>query len=197
MNYKDYPYLFHMIEIKQADWDLLPVVPDGKDAVNVSPALEKRLTELDYIDGVLDIVIFKTTGVKDTNWAATGPVVGVDGVTRRWVYLHLFKQGQPTLNWLHPSFTAHELVVGDVLKTIGDLGAKIVRFDANSVLGTERVADNSTNARSTFHPLSAVSTQILAMTVRKLGGYSYEENTINSKTLYHFPSPSLPPSKPH
>lgn len=125
-------------------------------------------------------------GVKDTNWAVTGEVVGVDGVTRRWVYLHLFKQGQPTLNWLHPSFTTHELVVGDLLKTISDLGAKIVRFDANSLLGTERIADDSIHAKSLFHPLSAVSTQLLAMTVRKLGGYSYEENSILTRTLYVF-----------
>jgi len=183
MNYKDYPYLYHMIEIKPQDWNLLPNVPEGKDAVNVSPALEKKLAELDYIDGVIDIVIFKTTGVKETNWAVTPPVLGVDGVTRRWVYLHLFKQGQPTLNWLHPSFTTHELVVGDLLKTFNDLGAKIVRFDANSLLGTERIADNSLSAKSVFHPLSALTTQQLAMTVRKLGGYSYEENSILSQTL--------------
>lgn len=183
MNYKDYPFLYHMIEIKPQDWNLLPNVPEGKDAVNVSPALEKKLAELDYIDGVIDIVIFKTTGVKETNWAVTPPVLGVDGVMRRWVYLHLFKQGQPTLNWLHPSFVTHQLVVGDIVKTFSDLGAKIVRFDANSLLGTERIADNSLSAKSVFHPLSAVTTQLLAMTVRKLGGYSYEENTILSKTL--------------
>jgi len=183
MNYKDYPYLFHMIEILPKDWSILPTVPEGHDAVNVSPDLERTLANMNYIDGIIDVVIFKTTGVKETNWAVTREVSGVDGVMRRWVYLHLFKQGQPTLNWLHPSFTAHELVVGDLIKTISDLGAKIVRFDANSLLGTERITDNSTHAKSLFHPLSAVTTQMLAMTVRKLGGYSYEENSILSKTL--------------
>ena len=37
---------------------------------------------------------------------------GVDGVTRRWVYLHYFKEGQPTLNWLDPSFAAPRMVHG-------------------------------------------------------------------------------------
>lgn len=108
---------------------------------------------------------------------------GVDGVTRRWVYLHLFKAGQPTLNWLHPSFVTQQLLAGDLIQTIRELGAKIVRFDANSLLGTERIADNSTHAVSRFHPLSSVSTEYLAMWVRKLQGYSYEENSINTKTL--------------
>lgn len=55
-----------------------------------------------------------TVGVKETDWSVTGEIVGVDGVTRRWVYLHMFKAGQPSLNWLHPSFAAHQLIIGTI-----------------------------------------------------------------------------------
>lgn len=51
-----------MVQIKQQDWSLLPHVPPGQDAVNVSPALERKLAELDYIDGIFDVVLFKSTG---------------------------------------------------------------------------------------------------------------------------------------
>lgn len=53
----------------------------------------------------------------------TRPVLGVDGVERRWVYLHYFKDGQPSINWLDPSFAGMRLVIGDALHSLTDLGS--------------------------------------------------------------------------
>ena len=36
--YGDYPGLYHMVGIEPDDWTLLPAVPAGRDAVNLSPA---------------------------------------------------------------------------------------------------------------------------------------------------------------
>src|SRR6266851_6197080 len=36
--YGDYPGLYHMVEIRPADWTLLPAVPAGKDSINLGPA---------------------------------------------------------------------------------------------------------------------------------------------------------------
>jgi hypothetical protein len=33
MGFKDYPGIYHMIEIPPEDWSLLPDVPDGVDSV--------------------------------------------------------------------------------------------------------------------------------------------------------------------
>ena len=68
-------------------------------------------------------MIFYAEGVKETNWSATRPVVGTDGVERRWVYLHYFKEGQPSINWLDPSFAGMRMVIGDVLHSLADLGS--------------------------------------------------------------------------
>ncbi len=106
MGYADYPGLYHMVEIAEADWDLLPDVPQGKDSANLSPEAEDALHARGYIVGRLTRVIFYEPGIKETNWSATRSVEGVDGVQRRWVYLHYFKEGQPTLNWLDPTFAA-------------------------------------------------------------------------------------------
>ncbi|MCB0063833.1 MAG: maltose alpha-D-glucosyltransferase, partial [Caldilineaceae bacterium] len=95
--YDDYPGIYHMVEIAPADWGLLPDVPEGQDAVNLSPTTVDALREKGYIVGRLSRVIFYEPGVKETNWSATAAVEGVDGVVRRWVYLHYFKAGQPTL----------------------------------------------------------------------------------------------------
>lgn len=171
--YQDYPGLYDMVSIPSSDWGLLPPLPPGRDAVNLSPATVDALAARNYIVGQLHSGIFYAPGVKVTDWSATGIVRGVDGVQRRWVYLHIFKQGQPTLDWLDPSFAAERLIIGDEVDEIGVLGDDMVRLDANSLLGLEREPDG----RVLFadDPLSVTVNQLLADTARKLGGYTFEE----------------------
>jgi trehalose synthase len=173
MGYQDYPGIYHMVEIKPADWDLIPDVPEGKDAVNLPPATVDVLNKRGYIVGQLQRVIFFEPGVKETDWSVTAPVVGVDGVTRRWVYLHYFKEGQPSLNWLDPTFAAQQMIVGDALHSIDELGAVGVRLDANGFLGVEIRSGGL--AWSEGHPLSLVGNRLLAGAIRKAGAFSFQE----------------------
>ena len=138
MGYKDYPGIYHMVEIPEVDWHLLPKVPRGRDSVNLDHETEDRLAKGGYIIGQLQRVIFYEPGIKDTNWSATAPVLGPDGKLHRWVYLHYFKEGQPSLNWLDPTFAGMRLVIGDALHSLGDLGSGALRLDANGFLGVEK-----------------------------------------------------------
>jgi len=172
--YRDYPGIYHMVRIQPADWGLLPPVPSGQDSVNLSPATVNTLQAKGYIVGMLSSRIFYQPGIKDSDWSATDFVRGVDGVYRRWVYLHYFKQGQPTLNWLDPSFAAQRLVIGDALHEISVLGDGGLRLDANGLLGIER--DPKTGlVWSEGHPLSNTSNQLIGDMVRKLGGFTFQE----------------------
>jgi trehalose synthase len=173
MGYEDYPGLYHMVEIKPEDWDLLPDVPDDRDALNLTPELVDCLKEKCYIVGQLQRVIFFEPGIKETDWSVTGPVTGVDGVIRRWVYLHYFKEGQPSLNWLDPTFSAQQLIIGDALHSLDALGARGLRLDANGFLGVERRSGG--NAWSESHPLSITGNQLLGGAIRKAGGFSFQE----------------------
>lgn len=171
--YGDYPGLYHMVEIDEADWHLLPDVPAGTDSANLPPETVDVLHERGYIVGRLSRVIFYEPGVKETNWSATRPIQGVDGATRRWVYLHYFKAGQPTLKWLDPSFAAPRMVIGDALHSLDTLGAGILRLDANGFLGVEVRPKGP--AWSEGHPLSLTANQLIAGLVRKAGGFSFQE----------------------
>ncbi|MGE8436896.1 MAG: maltose alpha-D-glucosyltransferase, partial [Pseudomonas palmensis] len=173
MAYGDYPGLYHMIEIREVDWGLLPEVPAGRDAANLTPAMCDELKARHYIVGQLQRVIFFEPGIKETDWSATPPVLGVDGKLRRWVYLHYFKEGQPSLNWLDPSFAAQQLIIGDALHAIDVLGARGLRLDANGFLGVERRAEGP--AWSESHPLSVTGNQLLGGMIRKAGGFSFQE----------------------
>ena len=174
MAYSDYPGIYHMVSIAPEDWDLLPEVPEGRDSANLDAEGEAALANAGYIIGRLQRVIFYESGVKETNWSATGVVRGVDGVDRRWVYLHYFKAGQPSINWLDPSFAGMRLVIGDALHSLADLGSGALRLDANGFLGVEKSAEGAP-AWSEGHPLSEAANQLIASMVRKMGGFSFQE----------------------
>ena len=171
--YADYPGLYHMVRIEPDDWSLLPPVPAGHDSVNLSPATVDALQAKHYIVGQLPSKIFYQPGIKDSDWSATDVVRGADGVQRRWVYLHYFKQGQPTLNWLDPTLAAGRLVIGDAVHELTVLGDGGLRLDANGLLGIERTADGQ--VWSAGHPLSVTANQLIADLVRKLGGFTFQE----------------------
>ena len=173
MNHSLYPGLYHMVEVPEDEWPSLPEVPEGRDAVNLSPDVVDHLKDRGLIVGQLQRVIFFEPGVKETDWSVTGPITGVDGQTRRWVYLHYFKEGQPSLNWLDPSFSAQQMIIGDALHSIDQMGARGLRIDANGFLGVERRADGA--AWSESHPLSATGNALLGGMIRKAGGFSFQE----------------------
>lgn len=174
LNYGDYPGIYHLIDIPRDAWHLLPDVPEGKDAVNLDPATERALAEAGYIIGELQRVIFYEPGVKETNWSATPPIYDHRGVQRRWVYLHYFKEGQPSINWLDPTFAGMRLVMGDALHSLLDLGSGGLRLDANGFLGVEKSVDLAP-AWSEGHPLSQAANQLIGSMVRKVGGFTFQE----------------------
>ena len=178
----DYPGIYHMVAIPPEEWHLLPEVPADRDSINLDETAELALADAGHIIGELQRVIFHVPGLKDTNWSATGPVTGPDGVTRRWVYLHYFKEGQPSINWLDPTFAGMRLVMGDALHSIGDLGSGGLRLDANGFLGVERTHEVGP-AWSEGHPLSQAANQLIGSMVRKVGGFTFQELNLSIEDI--------------
>ena len=176
MKYADYPGIYHMVEIDPRDWEELPEVPAGADSVNIDAATEEWLDKAGYIIGRLQRVIFYAEGVKETNWSVTRPVVGTDGVERRWVYLHYFKEGQPSINWLDPSFAGMRMVIGDALHSLTDLGTGGTAPGRQRLPGRRRRATSEgQTAWSEGHPLSEAANHLIASMVRKVGGFTFQE----------------------
>ncbi|MDO5697132.1 MAG: maltose alpha-D-glucosyltransferase [Dermatophilus congolensis] len=174
MGVGDYPGIYHMVDIPEEHWHLLPNVPAGKDSVNLDAKTEKKLADAGLIIGSLQRVIFYEPGVKETNWSATRVVLDQEGNPRRWVYLHYFKEGQPSVNWLDPTCAGMRLVMGDALHSLLDLGSGGLRLDANGFLGIEK-NDPDMPAWSEGHPLSRAANHLIGSMVRKVGGFTFQE----------------------
>ena len=181
LGYADYPGIYHLVDLPREAWEWLPDVPDGADSVNLDEATEARLAEAGYLIGALQRVIFFEPGVKETNWSVTGEITGVDGVVRRWAYLHYFKGGQPSINWLDPSLAGPRLVLGDATHSLLELGSGGLRLDANGFLGVEPMPDGP--AWSEGHPLSRAANQLIGSLVRKLGGFTFQELNLGMEDI--------------
>lgn len=172
--YKDYPGLYTMVEIRKEDWGLLPQVSDPWLTGFVPKETAVELRRKGYIPGLIDSADASAEASNWSGWSATAEVVGVDGKARRWVYLHVFKPGQPAFNWLDPSYAAHRVQYGDAVRNILGRGVKLLRVDADTFLGLEpHSGDNA--AASYLTPLASQSTTDIAFAIRKIGGFTFQE----------------------
>lgn len=172
--YKDYPTMYVLAEIQKEDWELLPKVDSPWESAPVPLRTARLLKQRGYIPGLIRSNDAASGAQQLTGWDATGSIAGADGQPRRWVYLHFFKPGQPTLNWLHPSNAAQRAVDGSLVQMISRLGARGIRLDAVPFLGIEPVPDSPMTLHYQ-HPLSIQSTSHLAFLARKIGGWTYQE----------------------
>ncbi|MES2534696.1 MAG: maltose alpha-D-glucosyltransferase [Pseudomonadota bacterium] len=183
--YKDYPGLYNMVQIAPEHWGLLPPVDDIWGMAHVSREAAAQLKELGYIPGNINSADADPQAETWSGWSATPAIVGVDGQTRRWVFLHVFKPAQPTYNWLDPSYAARRVNFGDLAHNLIDRGVPVVRLDADTFLGLEPQKDNDM-ASTYLTPLANVSTTDISMAARKLGGFTYQEFAAPLETLKQF-----------
>jgi trehalose synthase len=172
--YGDYPGVYSIVEIRQEDWGLLPMVNGDSETALISKEVGAQLTNKGYIPGIINSADADPMTKMSAGWSATGEIAGVDGKQRRWVYLHVFKRQQPVLNWSDPSYAGRRVAIGDAVRNIHDLGNKVVRLDAVPFLGIDPQKGN-VMAALFLHPLSVTGGNDLAFTVRKLGGWSFQE----------------------
>ena len=150
-------------------------VPAGKDSVNLKPAVGRsaqgaRLHRRDSSRAPSSTrrASRRPTGRPPTRSSASTAraAAGSTCTTSR-------RASPPSTGWI-PPFAAQRLVVGDALHSLGTLGERMLRLDANGFLGIE-VGPSNGRAWSEGHPLSVTSNQLIAGLVRKLGGFTFQE----------------------
>ncbi len=183
--HRDYPGMYSMVEIGREDWPLLPHVDGPWTSAPVPRDTAETLWKKGYIPGLIHNNDASPKARDLSGWAASGEVTGTDGRSRRWVYLHYFKPGQPTLNWLDPSYAAPRAVAGDLTWQVHGLGVRVLRFDAVPFLGIEPHPGRALSEHYQ-HPLAVNSTNEIAFLTRKLGGWSFHELNVPLRQLKQF-----------
>jgi trehalose synthase len=170
-NYKDYPGIYHMVEIEEKHWDILPKVLSSDSLTLTSPQLY-QLKQKGYIIGEIDNVSLNISSNASTNWDVTGIIEGVDGKKRRWIYLHYISSNQPTLNWLDPNSSANRLISGDVMQSLNLLDNKILRIDTTPFFGMTSTPQSSCYNN---HIFAKYSSNLISMLARQFNGFTYHD----------------------
>lgn len=181
----DYQGLYTIIEIPKRYWSQLPSVETPWESVNLTVEQVEWLSQKKILPGHLQRVMFSLPNQTATGWDVTGEIQAVDGRQHRYAYLHYFKPGQPTLNWLDASFSAQQLISAQIIHAIVLLKADMMRIDANPFLGLERIED-STQAHSEGTPLAVNASNTIAQMIRKMGGYSFQELNLSVEKIKQF-----------
>ncbi len=179
MNYQEYPGIYDMIEIPREHWSLLPPVQDQWGYTIIHNDQAQPLIDLGLMPGRFDVLLGWPESTDWSGWAATSEITGVDGKSRRWIYAHLFKPEQPTVNWMDPTYAGRRVMAGDIVRHVVDYGTRINRLDAVPFLGLEPEA-NSDQIAVYNTQLAINGTDDLAFLSRKLGGWTWVE--LNSPT---------------
>jgi trehalose synthase len=185
MGVQPYPGMYEMIEIPQKDWGLLPQVDDPWGVKVVTLERAPALKRAGHLPGRVDVLVGSEESVRWSGWAATGPVVGVDGRARRFIYVHLFEAEQPKYNWIDPSYAGRRSQVGDVAHQIVQRGIRMVRLDAVPFLGLELQRD-SDHFKHYMTSLAIAGTDDLAYTARRLGGWTWVELNVPVESYAQF-----------
>ena len=104
MKVGDYPGIYHMVEIPPRG--LAPAAGGAAPARTRSTSTPRPRTagagRLHHRpDAAGDLL--RARASRTPTGAPPRRSLGPDGVERRWVYLHYFKEGQPSINWLDPT----------------------------------------------------------------------------------------------
>ena len=151
---RDYPGLYAMTEVPQEAWPLLPSLKENDTAAlsaEASAALRAR--------GELPPPLVQDTGcLSSLGWAATGPVAGVDGVKRRWLYRWFEAPDRPVLYWDDPSGAAQRVLNASLIQQVGLNHQALVGLSAAAWLGLDVLSPGGNGTpEETLEPgLSAV-----------------------------------------
>ena len=172
--YRDYPGLYHMVEIRRKTGACCPRYPAGEDSVNLGPAAVDALTAA-ATSSAAPATIFYEPGVKETDWSATdarrrrrrqAARAGCTCTTSR-------KGSPPSTGSTPPSPPSGWSSATPSTRSVPS-ASSMLRLDANGFLGIE-VGPAGGRAWSEGHPLSVTANQLIAGLVRKLGGFTFQE----------------------
>lgn len=133
---RDYPGLYAMMEIPQAEWPLLPVL---KEDENAPLSLQSGPRRLKSFAPALMQDAESLTG-SEAGWAVTGPVVGIDGVKRRWLYRWYEHPERPVLHWDDPSGAARRIMEADLIRQAGLNHQSLIGVSAGAWAGLDTAA---------------------------------------------------------
>ncbi|MCH5276911.1 MAG: hypothetical protein J1E80_03650 [Desulfovibrionaceae bacterium] len=169
---RDYPGLFLMVELPAEVWPLLPDPPSDAAGQPLPPGVTAELARRALIPPAFAQDVTPLPG-RAGGWAATAEIMGVDGVTRRWIYRYAGTPGRPVLNWDDPSGAARRVLAAGIIRQAGLLHQPLVGLSVEALWGQDPSGMDRDGRLTGDSPEPALSAlRALSRDVRRYGAWS-------------------------
>lgn len=127
--------LYALLPVPEESIPLLPLTREEWDSEALPPATVATLAESGVLPNAIarDKLIWASKG----GWAATGPVMGSDGVPRRWLYRFSENPSQPVLSWQDPSGQTARVLHAAAIRHTGLLGEALAGLHFEPMMALE------------------------------------------------------------
>lgn len=176
---RGYDGLYAMMPVPQDLWKALPQSSDEWDFQALDDAATATLKE----KGVLPSGVGRD-GLKWAShggWAVTGPVMGVDGRKRRWVYRYTGGPDRPVMLWHDPSGGAKRIFSGDIIANTGLNRESLVGIRLEPLMGLEAEAKQP-DMRNRMEP-ALEALEDMAREIHRYGGWSIQADALPASAM--------------
>ncbi len=170
-NLREYPGIYCMVDVPKEMWGSLPAV---KEEFAVTALSQEQVTALSQQKLLPQAMRDESSPFsRQTGWAVTGEVNGIDGNKRRWVYRYYQSPHFAVLNWDDPSQAAHRILSGSAVRQVGMLGQAFVGLKFEAFQGLEPATAGGSVANSFSVEPALTAAQAISRQIRKYGGFSW------------------------
>jgi trehalose synthase len=168
---REYPGIYCMVEIPDADWKLLPEVNTEAEGAVLGPAQVEALDRQGLLPKSMrgELSPLSRAG----GWAVTGEMRGVDGINRRWVYRYYRNPSYAVLNWEDPSQAAHRILSGSAVRQVGLQGQALIGLRFEAFQGLEPVVDGAGSGRTFSIEPARTAAQSMGREINRYGAWSW------------------------
>jgi trehalose synthase len=168
---REYPGIYCMVEIPDEDWNLLPEADPETEVAVLGP---ERVEALDRRGLLPKSMRGENSPLsRSGGWAVTGPVRGVDGAGRRWVYRYYRNPSYAVLNWEDPSQAAHRILSGSAVLQVGLRGQALIGLRFEAFQGLEPVAEGAGTGGSFSIEPARTAAQSMGREITRYGAWSW------------------------
>ncbi len=169
--------LYAMLEAPANTWRMLPAQGEEWDALLLDDAAVAHLVEA----GVLPSGLLrdKIDWLERGGWAATGEIMGSDGMPRRWLYRYADMEGlEPVLMWQDPSGLARQIFSAAIIRSTGLQGQTLLGLHMEAIMGLEPAgAADASSLRQILSPgIEALAE--LASQAHRYGGWTMQADPL-------------------
>lgn len=144
----------HTTESPENEQDMLPPSVRRRAQISgISPLSPRQIESLANAGFIPSALVQDRQPLTDVprGWATTGPVAGVDGVQRRWLYRWYEKPDRPVLHWDDPSGTARRILEASLIQQAGLRHQILVGTSVGAWMGLD-AASSEVDSKSSSTP---------------------------------------------